>query len=404
VLSGQSVSNPGIQNKSSETRWAFLSLLSLFVASLIPLYSVSADEPAALGPFFGVGQSGSLVVPSKFSAADLATERETNNPIRRGYQFDKQTINNLKANPPTFPTRAPLQIEDANIAVQELSAKAPSEPQGFQGITNTGSIPPDNGLAAGPNHVLEMVNSTWRVFTKTGAVATASHPFCGTGGWWTSKLPSAVTDCFDPRVFYDQSSSRWVMTAAARSDSLQSSWYLIATSTSADPTGSWCTYALDAKLDGSTPTSNWADFPALGLDNQAFYITSNQFNFNDEFQYAKLRILGKQQFYNNTCQTPTWTDLTHLQNPDGSDAFTVMPAQTFGVPATQPLVSSDSVSGTSITLWSLANPLSSPSLTRVSVPVASYGLPPNAEQCGNATPLDTGDARLLNAVYRNGTL
>lgn len=69
------------------------------------------------------------------------------------------------------------------------------------------------------------------------------------------------------------------------------------------------------------------------------------------------------------------------------------------------LLNSRSNSGNSVTLWSLTNPVStSPTLIKANVPVASYSLPPDASQCGGATALDTGDARLLNAVYRNGSL
>jgi hypothetical protein len=45
--------------------------------------------------------------------------------------------------------------------------------------------------------------------------------------------------------------------------------------------------------DGTTSTTNWADFPALGVDNKALYITSNQFAFGGNFQYAKIRVIPK---------------------------------------------------------------------------------------------------------------
>jgi hypothetical protein len=195
------------------------------------------------------------------------------------------------------------------------------------------------------------------------------------------------------------------MLAAAKSDSTHESWYLLATSWTSDPTGSWCKWALDATRDGSVPTDNWADYPALGLDSQAIYITSNQFRFGTNlFQYSKLRILGKAQLYNNTCGVVNWWDFWGLTNPDGTFAFTVQPVHTFGTPGVEYLVNSRWMGGNDVTLWSLTDPLGYPSLTRVSVPVGSYNPPPNASQCGGGAPIHTGDARLLNAIYRSGVI
>ncbi|HEV8713400.1 MAG TPA: hypothetical protein VGX03_11290, partial [Candidatus Binatia bacterium] len=330
----------------------------------------------------------------------------------RGFAFSLATLQSLKTHLPFLPGPEPMRVDDpsalkAPSALPEApQSSAPNLPISFQGITDTGWIPPDNGTAAGPNHIVEMVNTSWRAFSKTGAAATALIPFCGSGGWWSAVLPAGVTQCFDPRILYDQFSNRWVMLAVATRSSPNRAWYLLATSWTSDPTGQWCRWSLDATLNGSTSTGNWADYPQLGLDSQALYITSNQFSFSGgEFQYVKLRIAGKAQLYNNMCASVSWRDFWNLADTDGTAAFTVQPAFTFGTPGVEYLINSRSSSGSSVTLWSLTNPLSaSPTLTRVDVPVGSYSLPPNASQCGGATALDTGDARLLNAVYRNGSL
>jgi hypothetical protein len=235
--------------------------------------------------------------------------------------------------------------------------------------------------------------------------ATNLVPFCGTGGWWTPVLPSGITYCFDPKVVYDQHSGRWVILAVAYDPGTQRSWYLLSTSFSSDPTGNWCLWSLNATLDGSNPTTNWADYPGLGVDNQAIYITSNQFSFSGFYQYTKLRILGKSQLYSNTCGGVSWWDFWNLQYAGGGTAFTVHPAHTFGAPGAEYLVASRSGSGSGVTLFTLTNPLGSPpTLTNANVATQSYSLPPTAEQCLNATRINTGDSRLLNAVYRAGRL
>jgi hypothetical protein len=386
-----------------------------------------------LGSAPGAGAEGAAASPAP--SPEEAREMPARLPHRReaplGYEFDLQMLKTLKSNAPTFRGIPPSAVEDATPAetpttperpgrggagpgVKSVSPKkssagpspsAPNPASSFEGIYYTGWIPPDNGTATGPNHVLEMVNSSWRAFAKDGAPATSLVPFCGGGGFWSPVLPSGVTWCFDPKVVYDQFDARWVMGAVAMTNTQDQSWYLLATSKTSDPTGEWCRWSLDATVNGSTPADNWADYPGLGLDSNAIYISSNQFSVAGSFQYTKLRILGKTQLYNNTCGSVTWWDFWNLTNPDGSLAFSVKPAHTYGNPGVEYLVNSRSGYGSSITLWSLTNPLGTPpSLSRVDIPVATYSAPPNANQCSNATPINTGDARLLNAIYRGGFL
>jgi hypothetical protein len=78
---------------------------------------------------------------------------------------------------------------------------------------------------------------------------------------------------FDPRVAYDQTAGRWIVLADVLplDENDHSSWFLISVSKTADAFGGWFNYKLDAKVDGSTTTDNWADYPGLALDN-TFYI------------------------------------------------------------------------------------------------------------------------------------
>ena len=87
---------------------------------------------------------------------------------------------------------------------------------------------------------------------------------------------------FDPKVLYDQHAGRWVLLAVAVKRNPRSSLFLLSISNSADPLGPWRNYRSDAMLDGSTPTTNWADYPALGVDSQAIYVTANMFKFDGD--------------------------------------------------------------------------------------------------------------------------
>ena len=68
------------------------------------------------------------------------------------------------------------------------------------------------------------------------------------------------------------------------------------------------------------------------------------------------------------------------------------------------LVNSRFPSGNSLTVWRLVPSGASFTLTRTSVATAPYSLPPNAAQKGNNDPLNTGDIRVLHAVFRGDSI
>jgi len=163
---------------------------------------------------------------------------------------------------------------------------------------------------------------------------------------------------------------------------------------------------LDATLDGRTQTNNWADYPGLGQDANAIYLTANMFQWNDgPFQYAKLRIVPKQPLYIGG--TPTFSDLVGMTNADGSLVFGLQPANVLDAGATVQLVNTiyptpNGPAPNEITVWSVQNPTSTPVLQSQAVSCASYAIPPHADQKGGAPPLDTGDVRVMNVVLRDG--
>jgi hypothetical protein len=208
---------------------------------------------------------------------------------------------------------------------------------------------------------------------------------------------------FDPKLLYDQQAGRWALLAVAVSSSPKRSAYLLSVSATANPFGSWRNYSLNAMVDGSSATNNWADYPSLGVDNQAFYITSNQFAFGGNFAYAKIRVVPKAGPYSGG--VASFVDFVGMKNPDNSLAFTIQPRHTFGAPQTEYLVNSSFPSGNYLTVWRITPTGSSFALTRTAVSTAApYTLPPNAAQQGNKDPLNTGDVRVQHAVFRGDSI
>lgn len=282
------------------------------------------------------------------------------------------------------------------------TAAAPGSVGAFGGISATGWAPPDCTLAAGPAHVLAAVNSTVHVYAKTGGAPLLQRTLTA---WFSNVISQAKI--FDPKALYDQHAGRWVLLCVALGQSSNTSFFLLSVSKTSDPLGGWFNYKLDATKDGDTATNNWADYPGLGVDAQALYLTANMFQFNGAFQYAKVRVVPKAQPYAGGAVT--FRDVVKLKNADGNLAFTVSPCHTYGAPQVQYFVntlfpSMSAPTRTLLSLWSLTDPLGNPTMTRRNVGIAAYGLPPDATQKGTSTALDTGDVRVLNAVFRGGSV
>ncbi len=273
------------------------------------------------------------------------------------------------------------------------SPLAPGVGIDFNGMGQNGWIPYDAAIAVGPNHVLEMTNSQWAVYNRSGMQLSINQ----FASWWGT--PAGTP--FDPRCFYDAASNRYVMVAVSVNNTL--AFYHISVSQTGDPTGAWFSYQMDAELDGTTQTNLWADFPTLGYDDNAVYLGSNQFSQAGFFQYYKLRVLSKVQLYSGAALT--YTDFVDMRNADNTKAFTLQPARSLTPTTTMYLLNNRSGSGSNVTLWSVTGAPGAPVLTRqATITVGAYSLPPDAPQPNTSTLVATNDARVHETVWRNGVL
>jgi hypothetical protein len=295
-----------------------------------------------------------------------------------------------------------IEVSATGVALAAMDASlepsaAPTASTNFSGISATGWIPPDCTMAVGPAHVMLSVNSSVAIHNKAGGAAVLQRTLTQ----WFSNVVSGQT-VFDPKLLYDQHAARWVLLAVAFKTNPNASVFLLSVSATSNPLGTWRNYVFDATKDGSTPTGNWADFPGLGVDAKALYLTANMFAFGGGFQYAKIRIVPKAGPYSGG--PAPFFDFVKMRNPDNSMAFTIQPCHTFGAPQVEYLVNSRFPSGNALTLWRIANPTAAPTLTRQPVATSAYALPPNADQKGGPPPLNTGDVRVLHAVFRGDSV
>jgi hypothetical protein len=165
------------------------------------------------------------------------------------------------------------------------------------GVGDTGTEPPDVASAAGPYQVVASSNFVINTFDKNGNLQ-GSQDFAS---FFAPLGDPATWFLFDPVIQYDPYIGRFFLVVAAQNDSTKQADLLIAMSVNSDVRFGWSLWWVDITQDGNNQTNNWCDYPHLGLDTNAIYMTCNQFAFDGGFQYAKIRLMLKSQFLNNTC-------------------------------------------------------------------------------------------------------
>jgi hypothetical protein len=178
------------------------------------------------------------------------------------------------------PSSAPIganEVDDPGRARGLVAPKTVPVVAGFPAFSDAGMSPPDPIIAAGPDHVVVAVNSKWGIFTKSGTLIFQASAVSGFGHQLSAVHAISLLP-YDPQVAYDHYRGRWILVYSA-TDTASQSWILLSVSSSSDPTAPWYSWALPGDVNGTTPAANFSDFPALGFDDSAIYIATNQFRY-----------------------------------------------------------------------------------------------------------------------------
>src|SRR6185295_12950711 len=160
------------------------------------------------------------------------------------------------------------------LAASSVPMMPPTVGVNVPGIRATGVLPPDTVGAVGPNHYIQMVNSAFAIYDKSGQLLAGPSPINSLWGGFGGGCESDNDG--DPVVRYDHLADRWLVSQFAISKNLQ----CIAISKGPDPTTSgWFLYAFPTLDQNGNPVT--PDYPKIGVWLDGYYM-STQRGFPDE--------------------------------------------------------------------------------------------------------------------------
>ncbi len=283
-----------------------------------------------------------------------------------------------------------------------LDISRPVVLKNFEGIPETQYVPPDPIIAVGKEHIIAAVNSTFRIFDKNGVhIKTIDAD-----EWFGAVIPNVST--FDPIVMYDHFDDRWLFEMLHVNDALKKAFMLLAVSDDGNPLGQWSAWALPANMIGDSAVQNWTDYARVGFDNDAIYITGNQFDFVTNFQYTKLRIIPKSCVYDSFTDTVKWFDFWDFRNPEELHTViaNIRPAIIYGEPGVGFLVNeSPYFLGSFFTVWNVGNASTAPEISGKNIPVVQYFPANDANQKDVTGTIESFGSDIRNEpVYRDSAL
>lgn len=402
---------------------------TLVLATTLPAALVVATDPpperSRPGVRVVVGDAGRPDVdgirePRRVDVASLPTATDRGAPLRRPRLPLAAPDRSTAAAPGAAGPRALALVPPAPDLAATNSDATATEPTAFAGLEDTtGSEPPDPWIAAGPDHVIQAVNTTIKISDRSGnALETVSmFDFFGLSAIDSGNYDAEV---FDPRVIFDRLQHRWVAIETSfdcyqTTDASIGTGYIdVAISATADPTGEW--RVISIAYPDFVP-----DYPGIGTSTDKVVLSANVFplisgvglygcDVSGPFQGTELDVLAWSELrgtgdvsvdyfispdafapsystWRPALQTPATSATVHVVGRDLVDDALVY-AQIAGSPA-----------GGGVTTLSAITDLTAAGI------VPAFGAPPEPGQPGvPATIADGVDGRPTDAIWQNGRL
>ena len=288
------------------------------------------------------------------------------------------------------------------LELRRLCAATPNLTTSFESFTSkdeADTTPADCDAAAGPEHIVTVVNSRIAFYSKEGSGAYDAK--------LTDFFDADDTFFFDPRVLYDSHHQRFVVVAAA--DTPSADQVVVAVSNDADPTdgpsnpqGIWNILTLNV--------TGRVDHPNVAVGSDAVYINASVEGFFEK--EPRLWIVHKTGLYGGT--TPVWT----VHNPEFAAGVAILtshffPTSMFGTPpsgvgtylvADAVGENSDSGGEDVINVIRVSDPLTTPTFTRFTIALGNDLIAFPSNNGGLSGDLESGYGTMPEPVWRDGSL
>jgi hypothetical protein len=446
-----------------QKRWKIVRVaagVGIILAAAVLACAADRDGSSAAGQRVGgVGRAGASNIKAT-SATSAASASGTFGPTVGAATFDG--VSPAVAQLPVLPVQdVPLKARDndnlrpssqqqnGQDPVRQKNhgtGQMPAASQNFMGIcartysgngcnaaSNCGCLPPDTNGEVGLTQYVQSVNTSFAVFSKTGALLKGpiqiNQLWSGAGGECLAHNDG------DPVVLYDQLANRWLISQfIAQPTDSEDYGECIAVSQTGDATGAYNLYTF---LFKPPPGQNrtFHDYPHLGVWPDGYYMSTNEFEDGQElskgagaFVFERDKMLAGQParfvYFDESLRNPGPPPIQWIgQLPsdlDGSNAPPSGAPNYFAEvddPSSVPPTSSGDT-GFDLRLWAFhvdwSNPASStfgndgaPTYT-LPVPLfvrpqCTYGFGPNCNpQKGGPEMADTlGDRLMFRLAYRN---
>jgi len=278
---------------------SFLVLLLTIAVLLVP----TAGSAAQLRPKSATAEPGTKIASrGQGTIIPMGRARLSKMPgIKKGIKPHVRKFGTLRINGKASPVfrHRDLGAKSGKVSGRVSSPKVATPTNiraDFTGTTDGTSScfcqPPDPNGAVNWAYIVEAVNLALGIYARGGGLVsrTGLNTFFNT----TDSLS-------DPRVFFDSTWNRWVLTVIpvpAATTSTPAEYFAV--STTANPTGGWWRYRIT--FGGSLyPAGTLLDYPMVGMDSDAVIISTNNYQLTGSgFSYINSAVfaLPKQRTYN----------------------------------------------------------------------------------------------------------
>lgn len=290
---------------------------------------------------------------------------------------------------------ASADIQDAAL---RGSGAAPTLLNSFDSIDSLEQfgVPPDPHMAAGPNHLIAVVNSSFQIYDKTGTALSGiveADAFLG--------VVPVCNGTFDPTVVYDEESDRFGMVWDANGTHM-----CVAVTQTGDPVNDpWWVYGFAATPFGG----EFFDYPHTGVGDNYIVVGSNQFGGGVPGGFeGRVWAMNKADLY-------AGDPVTLLTESTTIDFGTPQPLMLHGfLQGTWPAYGdthyfvTDLYDGCTMQVWEWDIGTSAPTIISTvdlcaESGVAAVGQPVPVPQLGTTSTLEGNDWRMRMFEYRNGS-